>query len=213
MGKPCGAFLCDNVLMKIVLPITESDLENNYDAIMPEIDALSLKRRSIIWKAWTDLLKHAGTWECLKDFHVMLFGGLFDFAGKLRTKNISKGGFRFANALFLDSIIPLIANMPQKNFNEILGKYIEMNIAHPFREGNGRTLRLWLDSILQHELNTRINWQKISRSDYLSAMQRSPVNSLELEVLLKNSMISPEALNDKNIFMASLSASYSYEKM
>ena len=106
----------------------------------------------------------------------------------------------------------MIESMPQKNFHDITEKYIEMNIAHAFREGNGRVMRLWLDAILEHELSTRINWSGISRNDYLSAMQRSPVNSLELEVILTRNMLPPEELSDKAAFMASLKSSYSYEK-
>lgn len=196
----------------IHLPVSERKLEENYDEIMPVIDELSLQRRNIIWEAWPEFVKCAGTWECLKKIHVVMFEELFDFAGMIRTKNISKGGFRFANALFLEKIIPVIEDMPQKNFHDITEKYIEMNITHPFREGNGRVMRLWLDAILERELVTRINWSNISRNDYLSAMQRSPVNSLELEVLLTHNMLKPEELSDKVIFMASLNASYGYEK-
>ena len=192
-------------------PVNESELAENYDVLMPEIDRLSLDRRGKIWEAWQDFVKIAGTWECLRDFHVMLFGGLFSFAGKIRTQNISKGGFRFANALFLDKILPVISEMPQRNFDEILAKYIEMNIAHPFREGNGRVLRLWLDAVLERELNTRIYWAKIGREVYMSAMQRSPVNALELEVILRKNMLPAEDLASKDIFMSGLSASYKYE--
>ena len=194
------------------LPVSERELEKNYDAIMPVIDELSLQRRNAIWETWPEFVKSAGTWECLKKIHILMFEGLFDFAGMIRKKNISKGGFRFANALFLEKIIPVIEDMPQKNFHDITEKYIDMNIAHPFREGNGRVMRLWLDSILERELETRINWSKISRNDYLSAMQRRPVNSLELEVLLTANMLKPEELSDEIIFMASLNASYGYEK-
>ena len=197
--------------MMIKLPVDESELAENYDVLMPEIDRLSLDRRGKIWEAWQDFVKIAGTWECLRDFHVMLFGGLFSFAGKIRTQNISKGGFRFANALFLDKILPVISEMPQRNFDEILAKYIEMNIAHPFREGNGRVLRLWLDAVLERELNTRIYWAKIGREVYMSAMQRSPVNALELEVILRKNMLPAEDLASKDIFMSGLSASYKYE--
>ncbi|MBQ3395242.1 MAG: Fic family protein [Synergistaceae bacterium] len=196
----------------IHFPVSERELEENYDAIMPVIDELSLQRRNIIWGTWPEFVKSAGTWECLKRIHAVMFEGLFEFAGMIRKKNILKGGFRFANALFLEKIIPVIEDMPQKNFHDITEKYIEMNIAHPFREGNGRVMRLWLDAILERELDTRINWSGISRNDYLSAMQRSPVNSLELEVLLTHNMLKHEELSDEIIFMASLNASYSYEK-
>ena len=197
--------------MMIKLPVDESELAENYDLLMPEIDRLSLERRGKIWEAWPDFVKVAGTWECLRDFHAVLFEGLFSFVGKIRTQNISKGGFRFTNALFLDKILPVISEMPQRNFDEILAKYIEMNIAHPFREGNGRVLRLWLDAVLERELNTRVCWANIGREVYMSAMQRSPVNALELEVLLQKNMLPAKDLASKDIFMAGLSASYKYE--
>ena len=197
--------------MMIKLPVDEIELAENYDVLMPEIDRLSLERRGDVWKKWPEFVKRAGTWECLKDFHVMLFGGLFSFAGKIRTHNISKGGFRFANALFLDKILPVISEMPQRNFDEILAKYIEMNIAHPFREGNGRVLRLCLDAVLERELSTRIVWANIGREVDMSAIQRSPVNALELEVILRKNMLPAEDLASKDIFMSGLSASYKYE--
>ena len=194
------------------IPINEHELEKNYAEIMPEIDRLSLERVSLIWESWQDFVSIAGTWECLRKIHAEIFGGLFTFAGKIRTVNISKGGFRFANSLFLEKILPVISDMPQKNFSDILAKYIEMNIAHPFREGNGRAMRLWLDAMLQREMRTRIDWRKISREEYMSAVQRSPVNSLELETLLRGAMMSPEELSDKIIFTAGVAVSYSYEK-
>ena len=198
--------------MKFLLPVSEQDLDRNYQSVMSEIDSLSLQRVPEVIKHWPEFVESAGSWECLKELHVMLFGGLFDFAGEFRKRNISKGGFRFANCMFLESNVPLIAAMSQNNFDEILAKYIEMNIAHPFREGNGRAMRLWLDAMLERELDTRINWHKISREDYLSAMSRSPVNSLELEVLLKSAFIEPASMHDESLFTLCMSASYSYER-
>ena len=195
----------------VKFPVSEAELAKNYDEVMSEVDRLSLERRAEIWRTWPEFVSSAGSWECLRRIHVVLFGELFTFAGKLRTQNISKGGFRFANALFLSNIDPIIAEMPQSNFGEILTKYIEMNIAHPFREGNGRALRLWLDAIFEREINTRIDWRSISRDEYLSAMQRSPVNTLELDTLLRSSMLNADALGDRDIFLAGLSASYKYE--
>ena len=177
-----------------------------------EIDSLSLERVAEVRKNWPSFVECAGSWECLRELHVALFGGVFDFAGKFRTCNISKGGFRFANWIFLESNVPLIAAMSQGNFDEILAKYVEMNIAHPFREGNGRAMRLWLDAMLEREMNTRVNWQEISRDDYLSAMSRSPVNSLELAVLLKGAFIEGDLMGDDLLFMSCVSASYGYEK-
>ena len=192
-------------------PISEKELTQNYKSVTSEIDKLSRERYKKIWSSWPEFVSRAGTWECLRDLHVALFGGLFEFAGEVRKVNISKGGFRFANYIFLQSNIPIVISMSQKDFDSILAKYIEMNILHPFREGNGRAIRLWLDSMLERELNTRINWRKISREDYLSAMERSPVNALELTKLLKDSLLSPELLKNEKIFVEDLSASYDYE--
>ncbi|MBQ3345810.1 MAG: Fic family protein [Synergistaceae bacterium] len=192
-------------MMRVKIPVDESE-------IMPEIDRLSLERVSQVWDSWPDFVGTAGTWECLRKIHAEIFGGLFSFAGKVRTVNISKGGFRFANAIFLDKILPVISDMPQKNFPDILEKYTEMNIAHPFREGNGRAMRLWLDAILEREMNTHIDWRKITREEYMSAMQRSPVNTLELGTLLKGAMLKAEDLGDRMIFAAGLAVSYSYER-
>ena len=196
----------------MIFPVNEKELERNYAEIMPEIDRLSLERVKQVWESWPDFVSIAGTWECLRKIHAEIFGGLFTFAGKIRTVNISKGGFRFANVLFLEKILPVISDMPQENFADILTKYTEMNIAHPFREGNGRSMRLWLDAMLQREMNTRIDWRKITREEYMSAIQRSPVNTLELETLLRGAMMSPEDLRDREIFSDGLAVSYSYEK-
>lgn len=176
-----------------------------------EIDRLSLARRADVWRAWPEFMRDAGSWGCLRKLHAVMFGGLFGFAGKIRTHNISKGGFRFANVLFLDKILPVIAGMPQSSFEEIVTKYVEMNIAHPFSEGNGRVTRLWLDAMLERELRTRIDWTQIRRDDYMEAMRRSLLNTTELEVMLKKSMLTESALADEDVFMAGLSASYRYE--
>lgn len=192
--------------------IDEKELESRYGIVMPEIDGLSLERMSRVWESWPEFVRTAGTWECLRKIHAEIFGGLFTFAGMIRTVNISKGGFRFANSLFLEKILPVISDMSQKNFDDILAKYIEMNIAHPFREGNGRAMRLWLDAMLEREMTTRIDWRKIARDEYMSAVQRSPVNSLELEKLLRGAMMSRNELGDKAIFSEGLAVSYSYEK-
>lgn len=211
MGIPAPVF-CSEVL-ELKLPVTEKELESNYETIMPEIDRLSLERVDKIWSSWPEFLSMAGSWECLRKIHVELFGGLFDFAGTIRKVNISKNSFRFANALFLEKILPIISQMPQDNFHAITEKYAEMNIAHPFREGNGRAMRLWLDAILEREMKTRIDWRKVTRDEYMSAMQRSPVNTLELETLLKGAMLKSEDLHDKFIFTSELAISYSYEKI
>ena len=196
----------------MMFPVSELELEADYAAIMPEVDRLSLERRDEVWQRWPAFRETAGTWECLKAIHIALFGGLLDFAGEIRTKNLTKDGFRFANAMFLPGNLPLIERMPQGTFDGILEKYVEMNIAHPFREGNGRAMRLWLDAMLEKELNTRVGWEAISRGEYLSAMARSPVNVLELSLLLKGALLPPEKLSDKVVFLAGLSVSYGYER-
>ena len=176
-----------------------------------EIDRLALERRAEVWRVWPEFVRNAGSWECLRRLHVVMFEGLFTFAGEIRTHNISKGGFRFANVLFLDKILPVIAGMPQSSFEEIVAKYVEMNIAHPFSEGNGRVTRLWLDAMLEREMHTRIDWTQIRRDDYMEAMRRSLVNSTELEVMLKRSMLAESEVASEDVFMAGLSASYKYE--
>ncbi|MBQ7168600.1 MAG: Fic family protein [Synergistaceae bacterium] len=180
---------------------------------MQETDRLSLGRVSRGWEAWPGFVRTAGTWECLRKIHREIFGGLFTFAGKIRTVNISKGSFRFANAIFLEKILPMISEMPQENFADIIAKYTEMNIAHPFREGNGRAMRLWLDAMLEREMNTRIDWRKITREEYMPAMQRSPVNTLELETLLKGAMLKGDDLRNGVIFTEGVAVSYSYESV
>ena len=192
-------------------PVSVEELVKNYDEVMPEIDRLALERRAEVWRAWPEFVQDAGSWECLRKLHVVMFGGLFDFAGKIRTHNISKGGFRFANVLFLNEILPIIAKMPQSSFEEITAKYVEMNIAHPFSDGNGRVTRLWLDAMLERELHTRVDWTQIRRDDYMEAMRRSLVNTTELEVVLKKSMLAESELDNEDTFLAGLTASYKYE--
>jgi len=134
---------------------------------------------------------------------------LYDFAGKIRDKNISKGGFRFANALYLNEILPKIEQMPENTFEEIIAKYVEMNIAHPFMEGNGRTMRIWLDLILKKRLNKVINWQLVDKTLYLQAMERSPINDLEIRFLLKENLTSDT--ENREIIFKGIEQSYYYE--
>lgn len=150
-----------------------------------------------------------GTTKGLKQIHNYLFGGLYDFAGKIRTKNITKGSFRFANALYLKEILVKIEQMPENSFNEIIAKYVEMNIAHPFMEGNGRTMRIWLDMLLKKKLNKIINWQFVDKGLYLQAMERSPVNDLEIRTLLSNNLT--EEINNREIIFKGIEQSYYYE--
>ncbi len=151
-----------------------------------------------------------GTIKGLKQIHAYLFGGLYDFAGKIRTVNISKGGFKFASAEFLPQTLEQIEKMSEKNFDEITDKYIEMNIAHPFREGNGRTTRIWLDLILKRSLKLCVDWSKINKKDYLSAMEESVVDSSKIKTLLQNALT--DKINDREMFMKGIDYSYYYEE-
>ncbi len=151
-----------------------------------------------------------GTTKGLKQIHAYLFGGLYNFAGQIRKKNISKGGFQFAMAQYLENTLQQIEKMPEKTFEEIVDKYVEMNIAHPFMEGNGRTTRIWLDLILKKRLKKCVDWSKISKKDYIGAMIRSPKNSLKLKNLLKKSLTNK--INNREMFMKGIDYSYYYEE-
>ena len=150
-----------------------------------------------------------GSFAGLTYIHAYLFGDIYPFAGKLREVNISKGGFRFASHLYLEAALQKIDTMPQTTFDEIIEKYVEMNITHPFREGNGRATRIWLDQMLKSSLQQVVDWQRISKEDYLSAMQRSPVNDMEIKQLLQNALT--DQINDRTVFMQGIDASYHYE--
>ncbi len=151
-----------------------------------------------------------GTIKGLQQIHAYLFGGLYDFAGQIRQKNISKGGFQFADSRFLDNTLKQIEAMPESTFDEIVHKYIEMNIAHPFMEGNGRSTRIWLDFILKKRLKKCIDWSKISKKDYMNAMMQSPTKSNVLRNLLKNALT--DKINDREMFMKGIDYSYYYEE-
>ena len=150
-----------------------------------------------------------GTTKGLCQIHKYLFEGIDDFAGLIRTKNISKGHFRFASALYLLEVLEKIEVIPEHNFKEIISKYVEMNIAHPFLDGNGRSMRIWLDMILKKNLKLCVDWCKIDKREYLSAMERSPVNSLEIYTLLKSAL--KDKINDRDIFLKGIEQSYYYE--
>ena len=152
---------------------------------------------------------NAGTFESLVTVHKELFEEIYDFAGKLRTVNISKGNFRFAPVTYLEDAIKNIEKMPQSNFDEVIEKYVEMNVAHPFREGNGRSMRIWLDVILKKELKTIVDWQSIERETYLLAMERSPIKDTEIKLLLKNALSTE--IDNASMFMKGIDASYYYE--
>lgn len=150
-----------------------------------------------------------GTTKGLQQIHHYLFKDLYDFAGTIRTLNISKGGFRFANALYLNEILVKIEQMPENNFEEIIAKYVEMNIAHPFMEGNGRTMRIWLDMLLKTKLKKLVNWQFADKLLYLQAMERSPINDLELRTLLITNLT--DEINNREIIFKGIEQSYYYE--
>ena len=150
-----------------------------------------------------------GTFKTLQAIHKQLFMDIYDFAGMVRSVNIAKGGFRFVPAMYLLDALKQIERMPHSTFNEIIEKYVELNVAHPFREGNGRSTRIWLDLILKKELQLVIDWSKVNKEDYLSAMERSPIKDLEIKFLLKNALT--EHINDREVYMKGIDASYMYE--
>ena len=150
-----------------------------------------------------------GTFECLSSIHEYLFNEIYSFAGKIRKENIAKGNFRFASSLYLEDILKKIDKMPENNYDEIIKKYVEMNAAHPFREGNGRSTRIWLDMILKSRLNKVIDWSKVEKEDYLLAMERSPIKDTEINLLLKSALT--DKVNDRTVYMKGLDASYKYE--
>ncbi|WP_337556061.1 protein adenylyltransferase Fic [Phascolarctobacterium succinatutens] len=150
-----------------------------------------------------------GTFKTLQAIHKQLFMDIYDFAGMVRSVNIAKGGFRFVPAVYLLDALKQIERMPQSTFDEIIEKYVEMNVAHPFREGNGRSTRIWLDLILKKELQLVIDWSKVNKEDYLSAMERSPIKDLEIKFLLKNALT--EHIDDREVYMKGIDASYMYE--
>ena len=151
----------------------------------------------------------AGTFESLAKIHKYLFDKIYDFAGELRKLNISKGNFRFAPLMYLDAALQSIDKMPQSTFDEIVEKYVEMNVAHPFREGNGRSARIWLDLMLKKEIGYVVDWSKVDKEDYLLAMERSPIKDIEIKFLLKNALT--DNVNDREIYMQGIDHSYYYE--
>lgn len=150
-----------------------------------------------------------GTFNGLASLHKYLFNDIYSFAGVIREENIAKGNFRFASCMYLEDVLNKIDNMPQDTFENIIKKYVEMNIAHPFREGNGRTTRIWLDLILKKELNKVVDWSKVNKEDYLLAMERSPVKDLEIRLLIQNALT--DKINDRQVFMKGIDTSYQYE--
>lgn len=151
----------------------------------------------------------SGTWTTLQRIHTILFQDIYDFAGALRSVNIAEGNFRFVPVMYLAEAVRTIEDMPQSTFDEIVEKYVEMNVAHPFREGNGRSMRLWLDHMLCTELQKTIDWSQVDKEQYLSAMERSPVNDLEIKAILAKALTSD--INNRELFMKGLDHSYYFE--
>lgn len=174
-----------------------------------EIDKLSLEKANALFATGDIDRIEAGITKGLCDIHHYLFDGLYHFAGKVRTVNISKGNFRFANCLYLEVILPVIDKMPETTFEEIIAKYVEMNIAHPFMEGNGRTMRIWLDMMLKKNLCKVVDWQRVDKALYLQAMERSPINDLELRALLQSALT--DRIDDREVIFKSIVQSYYYE--
>ena len=172
-------------------------------------ERLSKKRALELFESGMLNKLEPGTFKMLQVIHKQLFMDIYDFAGKVRSVNIAKGGFRFVPAMYLLDALKQIERMPQSTFDEIIEKYVEMNVAHPFREGNGRSTRIWLDLILKKELQLVIDWSKVNKEDYLSAMERSPIKDLEIKFLLKNALT--EHINDREVYMKGIDASYMYE--
>ena len=178
-------------------------------ALAREEERISKKKATLLYD--TGLLDGlaAGALSSLLFIHKYLFDELYDFAGKVRDVNLAKGGFRFAPLMYLASALEHVSNMPQSTFDEIIEKYVEMNIAHPFREGNGRSMRIWLDLMLKKELGKVIDWSRVSKEDYLLAMERSPIKDIEIKHILKNALT--DKINDREIYIKGIDNSYHYE--
>lgn len=174
------------------------------------IDGQSKKKAYQLFES--DLLATAepGSVKCLQQIHAYIFGGLYDFAGQIRTKNISKGGFTFANCMHFPTTLKVIENMPETTFEQIIDKYVEMNVAHPFMEGNGRSTRIWLDLMLKRSLKKCVDWSKINKNDYLEAMRESVANSTRIKTLIENALTNKIA--DREMFMKGIDYSYYYEE-
>lgn len=189
--------------LKNKLGITDSGELANTEEKLTKIKAIELFE-----SGYLDTLK-AGTFDALSKIHEFLFGEIYDFAGQVRTVNIAKGNFRFAPVMYLKNALESIDNMKQSTFDEIVEKYVEMNIAHPFREGNGRITRIWLDLIFKKELGVVVDWSKVDKEDYLLAMERSPIRDIEIKHILKNALT--EDINNRLIYMKGIDNSYHYE--
>lgn len=172
-------------------------------------EKISKKKAAALFESGLLHQLEAGKFSSLQVIHKYLFDEIYEFAGELRTVNISKGSFRFASVLYLESALRTIDDMPQSTFDEIIDKYIEMNIAHPFREGNGRSMRIWLELMLKTELQKVVDWSRVEKEDYLLAMERSPVKALEIKHLLKNALT--DDIHSREVYMKGIDHSYYYE--
>ena len=174
-----------------------------------EEERISKKKAAMLFENHIlDNLK-SGKFSTLQTIHKYLFDEIYDFAGKLRTVNIAKGNFRFAPLMYIESALKNIDEMPQSNFDEIIEKYVEMNIAHPFREGNGRSTRIWLDHMLKTEIGKVVDWSKVDKEDYLLAMERSPIRDIEIKYVLKNALT--DEIDSREMYMKGIDHSYYYE--
>lgn len=177
--------------------------------LAPEEERISKKKAVELFEAGILDTLPAGKFATLQAIHKYLFENIYDFAEETRTVNMAKGNFRFAPLMYLKVALDNIDKMPQSNFDEIVEKYVEMNIAHPFREGNGRSTRIWLDHILKNEIGKVVNWSKVDKEDYLLAMERSPIKDVEIKVLLKDALT--DEINSREVYMKGIDHSYYYE--
>lgn len=178
---------------------------------MKNVDEVSKERAQKLFGSREIEHFEVGTTKGLQQIHLYLFNGLYDFSGQIRAKDVSKGGFRFASSLYLQDILRKVDTMPESTFEQIIAKYVEMNIAHPFMEGNGRSMRIWLDLMLKKNLKKCVNWVNIDKADYLNAMQRSPVKDLEIRELVRTALT--DKIDDREVFMKGIEQSYYYEEV
>lgn len=183
-------------------------IENQLELAKEEERITKLKAKKLFETGKLKELE-VGTFKGLAQIHKYLFEELYEFAGKIRNENISKGNFRFAASMYLEEALKKIDEMPDTNFDKIIEKYIEMNIAHPFREGNGRSTRIWLDMILKAKLGKVIDWSRVDKQDYLLAMERSPIKNTEIKILLEKALT--DKINDREVYIKGIDASYNYE--
>lgn len=182
---------------------------NDSAALAREEERLSKLRARELYDNGILSTLQAGTFKALSDIHRYLFSDIYDFAGEIRTENLAKDGFRFAPVMYLRAALENVEKMPQSTFDEIIEKYVEMNIAHPFREGNGRATRIWLDLILRAQLGMVVDWSRVDKNDYLLAMERSPIKDIEIKHLLRQALT--DRVDDREVYMKGIDNSYLYE--